>query len=136
MIGAGVREEAMQRKHRLIVTSASLFAVFAFVAGAGATEPCGLCDEKIVTNSVLAQCFLDEYPLLSGKAAGAIVVDLSKCEQERSIVPPLAAPGQEVVEPSVTFMLTKPQLDCLKSKLERKDIELDPSATIELDGCQ
>jgi hypothetical protein len=33
-------------------------------------------------------------------------------------------------------MLTKPQLDCLKTKLERKDIELDPSATIELDGCQ
>ena len=110
--------------------------LLAFVSGAGAAEPCGLCDEKIVTNSVLAQCFLDEYPFLAGKSESAIVVDLSKCEQERSIVPPLAAPGQEVLAPSVTFMLTKPQLDCLKTKLETEDIELDPSATIELGSCQ
>jgi hypothetical protein len=136
MAGAGVREEAMKRKHQVIAASAGFLAVLVSVGGTYAAEPCGLCDEKIVTNSVLAQCFLDEYPFLSGKASGAIVVDLSKCEQERSIVPPLAAPGQEVVEPSLTFMLTKPQLDCLKTKLERKDIELDPSATIDLDGCQ
>jgi hypothetical protein len=106
------------------------------VTGAGATEPCGLCDEKIVTNSVLAQCFLDEYPFLAGKAEDAIVVDLSECEQERGIVPSLAMPGQQAPEPSVTFVVTPTQLDCLKTKLERDDIELDPSATIELGSCR
>lgn len=126
----------MRSKHRLVSATAGLLASVGFVASAGATEPCGLCDEKIVTNSVLAQCFLDEYPFLAGKASGAIVVDLSKCEQERSIVPPLAMPGQPVLAPSLTFVVTPTQLDCLKTRLERKDIELDPSATIELGTCQ
>lgn len=107
-------------------------------SGAGATEPCGLCDEKVVTNSALAECFLDEYPALAGKASGAIVVDLSACEQQRGVVAPLAMPGGDgpEAEPSLTFMVTRGQLDCLKKKLEDKTAELDPSATIELDSCE
>ena len=120
----------------LVAKGVGLLAGLAAAHGAAAAEPCGLCDDKIVTNSVLAQCFLDEYPFLAGKASGAILVDLSACEQERSIVPPLAAPGREVPEPSVTFMVTRPQLDCLKKKLEQKGIDLDPSATFELGSCQ
>ena len=120
----------------LVAKGVGLLAGLAAAHGAAAAEPCGLCDDKIVTNSVLAQCFLDEYPFLAGKASGAILVDLSACEQERSIVPPLAAPGEQVLEPSVTFMVTRPQLDCLKKKLEQKGIDLDPSATIELGSCQ
>ena len=120
----------------LVAKGVGLLAGLAAAHGAAAAEPCGLCDDKIVTNSVLAQCFLDEYPFLAGKASGAILVDLSACEQERSIVPPLAAPGEQVLEPSVTFMVTRPQLGCLKKKLEQKGIDLDPSATIELGSCQ
>lgn len=107
-------------------------------SGAGATEPCGLCDEKVVTNSALAECFLDEYPALAGKSAGAIVVDLSACEQQRGVVAPLAMPGEggPEAEPSLTFMVTRAQLDCLKKKLEDDTTKLDPSATIELDGCE
>jgi len=107
------------------------------VSGVFANEPCGLCDEKVVTNSVLAECFLDEYPALAGKATGAIVVDLSACEQQRGVVAPLAMPGGDgpEAEPSLTFMVTRAQLDCLKKKLEEKATELDPSATIELDSC-
>jgi len=123
-------------KGRSLAAAAGLLAGLAAVAGAYAEEPCGLCDEQIVTNSALAQCFLDEYPSLAGKAKDAIVVDLSKCEQDRGIVPSLGMPGQQAVEPSVTFVVTPTQLDCLKTKLERKDIELDPSATIELGSCQ
>ncbi len=85
---------------------------------------------------MLAQCFLDEYLSSRARRDAAIVVDLSKCEQERGIVPSLAMPGQQVLEPSVTFVVTPTQLDCLKTKLERDDIELDPSATIELGSCQ
>jgi hypothetical protein len=114
----------------------ALAACTAFATAASATAPCGLCDEEIVTNSALAQCFLDEYPLSAGKAKGPVVVDLSKCEQERSIVQPLGTPGKQAAEPSVTFMVTPTQLDCLKKQLEQKQMmELDPSATIELDSC-
>ena len=126
----------MRVRGRLVAAGVGLLAGLAAAHGVAGAEPCGLCDEKIITNSALAQCFLDEYPFLAGKAAGAIVVDLSACEEERSIVPPLAAPGEEVLEPSVTFMVTRPQLDCLKNKLEQDGIDLDPSATIELDSCQ
>lgn len=124
----------MWMRDRFIAAGAGLLAGLAAVAGAA--EPCGLCDEKIVTNPTLAQCFLDEYPFLAGKANGAIVVDLSACEAQRSIVPPLAAPEGEVQEPSVTFMVTRAQLDCLKKKLEQEGIDLDPSAVIELGTCQ
>lgn len=125
----------MRTRGRLVAAGAGLLAGIAAVT-AGAVEPCGICDDKIVTNSVLAQCFLDEYPFLAGKADGAIVVDLSRCEADRGIVPPLAAPGEEVLEPSVTFMVTRQQLDCLKTKLEQEGIDLDPSATIELGSCR
>lgn len=114
----------------------ALAACIALATAASATDPCGLCDDEIVTNSALAQCFLDEYPFIAGKAKGPVVVDLSKCEQERSIVQPLGAPGQDVAEPSVTFMAMPAQLDCLKKQLEQKQAaELDPSVTIELDSC-
>lgn len=105
-------------------------------AGAAAAEPCGICDERVVTNSTLAQCFLEAYPSLAGKSGDAIVVDLSQCESERGIVPALGAPASKAVEPSVTFMVTPAQLDCLKSRLEKQDIVLDPSATIELGSCE
>ncbi len=126
----------MRLKHGLISAGVGLLAVVLLAGGASATDPCGLCDETIVTNSALAQCFLDEYPFLAGKANGAIVVDLSKCETERGIVAPLGTPGLKAPEPDVTFMVTPTQLRCLKTKLEEKDIELDPSATIELGNCQ
>ncbi len=115
----------------------ALAASIALATAASANEPCGLCDEEIVTNSALAQCFLDEYPFIAGKAKGPVVVDLSKCEQERSIVQPLGVPGADVAEPSVTFMATPTQLDCLKKQLEQKQAaELDPAVTIELDSCE
>ena len=128
----------MGTKGLLTAIGAGLLAGLAAFAGAAAAEPCGLCDETIVTNSALAQCFLDEYPFLAGKAGGPIVVDLSACEQQRSIVPPLGSSGEQVPEPepSVQFVVTRTQLECLKTRLEQKDVELDPSATIELDTCQ
>ncbi len=108
----------MGTKGSLTAIGAGLLAGLAAFAGAAAAEPCGLCDEKIVTNSALAQCFLDEYPFLAGKAGGPIVVDLSACEQQRSIVPPLGSSGEQVPEPepSVKFVVTRTQLECLKTR--------------------
>ena len=103
-----------------------------------AQESCGICDEQVVTNSALARCFLDEYPALAEQAKATVVVDLSACprEAERSIVSPLGGTGAAAAEPSVTFMITRAQLDCLKKKLEEPGLALDPSATIELGVCQ
>jgi len=123
-------------KRALVSAGMALAGCITLATAASATDPCGLCDEEIVTNSALAQCFLDEYPFIAGKAKGPVVVDLSGCEQDRGIVQPLGAPGTQVAEPSVTFMVTPAQLNCLKKKLEQKQMmELDPSATIELDSC-
>jgi len=123
-------------KRASMSASIALVGCIALATAASATDPCGLCDEQIVTNSALAQCFLDEYPFIAGKAKGPVVVDLSACEQDRGIVQPLGTPGKQAAEPSVTFMVTPVQLDCLKKQLEQKQMmELDPSATIELDSC-
>jgi hypothetical protein len=101
-----------------------------------AQESCGICDEQVVTTPALAQCFLHEYPALAEQTASTVVVDLSACEQERSIVAPLGAGAAAAAEPSLTFMVTRAQLDCLKVKLEDPGLDLDPSATIELDACE
>lgn len=126
----------MISKDRLAPASAGVMIATMLLAGrAVAAEPCGICDDTIVTNSALARCFLDRYPSLVGKAGGVIVVDLSTCEAERGIVPPLAEPGSRTIEPSITFMVTPAHLDCLKSRLEQ-GTDLDPSATIELGSCK
>lgn len=119
-----------------VSTGGALIAALLFAGSAFAAGPCGICDDRIVTNSALAQCFLDEYPFLIDRTASAIVVDLSACEQERSIVAPLASPDAQDIEPDVTFVVTKTQLDCLKGKLEQEGLKLDPFATIELDRCE
>ncbi len=126
----------MRSRDGLALARASvMIAAMLLASGVVAAEPCGICDDTIVTNSALARCFLDRYPSLASKAGGAIVVDLSTCETERGIVPPLAEPGFRTIEPSITFMVTPAHLDCLKSRLEQ-GTDLDPSATIELGSCK
>lgn len=120
----------------MIAAIAGGFAGLSLTDASNAAEPCALCDKEIVTNSVLATCFLDEYQQLADKAEGAIVVDLTNCaEEQRGVIEPLAAPGLEVQEPDTRFMVSRTQLDCLKRKLEQPDLVLDPSAKIELDSC-
>lgn len=126
-------------RFRIGTARRGLAAACALLLGAGAAlaeEPCGLCDDEVVINSALAACFLDGYPQFAEKESGPIVVDLSNCdERSRGVVEPLALPGQAIVEPDVTFMLSRAQLDCLKLKLESQEIPLDPSAKIALDSC-
>lgn len=126
------------RLHRSFYAGGTLAAALLIAGLAGAEEPCGICDEQVVTNSALARCFLEEYPALAGQAKSTVVVDLSACprEEERSIVSPLGGTGAAAPEPSVTFMVTRSQLECLKSKLEEPGLSLDPSATIELGICE
>jgi hypothetical protein len=105
------------------------------VDAASAEEACGLCATQIVTNSELATCFLERYDQIAKAGSDAIVVDLSECAS-RGVVEALPSPSKGIVEPDVQFMISRPQLQCLKKKLEAPGIVLDPSATIELDSCQ
>ncbi len=102
-------------------------------AAAGAT--CGLCDTEIVMNSDLATCFLEQYDELAEQDEPAIVVDLSDCPGSRGIVEALPSANLTVEEPDTEFMISPEQLSCLKKKLEDPDIELDPTATIDLGSC-
>jgi len=102
-------------------------------AAAGAT--CGLCDTEIVMNSDLATCFLEQYDQLAEQDEPAIVVDLSDCPGSRGIVEALPSANLTVEEPDTEFMISPEQLSCLKKKLEDPDIELDPTATIDLSSC-
>jgi hypothetical protein len=135
ILGQGNEVSVNTRAYRVIAKGTALLAGLVLASTAGAEDPCGLCDREIVINSALATCFLDHYQQFADRANGAIVVDLTDCEEARGVVEPLATPGAEVEEPDVQFMLTKLQLNCLKAKLEQPDIKLDPSARIELDSC-
>lgn len=111
-----------------------------FLAGTAlAEDSCGTCDKEIVTTQELADCFLEHYDQLAGNGDGAILIDLSACPQSRGVVEALAGPAtgsnEPVVEPSLRFMLSRTQLDCLKRKLEDPSAKLDPSAKIELESC-
>jgi len=113
------------------IVVAAMFSISS--AAAGAT--CGICDTEIVINSELASCFLEQYDKLAKLDEQAIVVDLSNCAESRGIVEALPSADLAVEEPDTEFMISHPQLECLKKKLEQPDLDLDPSATIDLASC-
>ncbi|MVA96785.1 hypothetical protein GN330_05930 [Nitratireductor sp. CAU 1489] len=115
--------------------AAALLAGFVAVGPAPAAEPCGLCAAAVAINPPLAQCLLDRYATLATSGNGVIAVDLSDCETERGIVEALPAVGGEPDEPDLKFMLSRPQLDCLKSRLEEPGLVRDPVTRIDLDTC-
>ncbi|BCG70882.1 hypothetical protein MesoLj113a_20400 [Mesorhizobium sp. 113-1-2] len=117
------------------VAVAGLAGSLLLVANASAEDACGLCVKQIVTNSELATCFLDQYDQIAKSKSNAVVVDLSSCAS-RGIVEALPSPTKAPAEPDVQFMVSRPQLQCLKKQLETPGIVLDPSATIELDNCK
>ena len=90
----------------------------------------------MVTNSELAECFLRRYEEFASKANGTVIVDLTECEEQRGIVDVLPTiESIKAEEPDLRFMVMRPQLDCLKAKLEDPSVVLDPSARIRLDSC-
>lgn len=122
----------MKRAARLIV-QAGLFGVL-FAGQAPAQDNCALCAKEIVFNSALATCFLQDFPQLAGGDSRAVAIDLSACVS-RGVIEPLPAPNVGSQEPDTKFMLSRSQLNCLKTKLEDPNLVLDPSAKIELSSC-
>ncbi|TGQ70975.1 hypothetical protein EN829_000865 [Mesorhizobium sp. M00.F.Ca.ET.186.01.1.1] len=115
-------------------TVAGLAGGMLLIANASAQD-CGLCAKQVVINSELATCFLDQYDQIAKASSDAIVVDLSSCAS-RGIVEALPSPNKAPAEPDMQFIVSRPQLACLKKQLEAPGVVLDPSATIELDSCK
>lgn len=116
-------------------TVAGLAGGMLLIANASAQDACGLCAKQVVINSELATCFLDQYDQFAKASSDAIVVDLSGCTS-RGIVEALPSPNKAPAEPDMQFIVSRPQLACLKKQLETPGVVLDPSATIELDSCK
>lgn len=115
--------------------------------GIAHASDCTICDDEVVLDRKLASCFLERYEILQTRQGGALVVDLTDCpdlaetaddngEQERGVIEALKMPEASVGEPDPTFMITRTQLVCLKSRLENDVIDLDPAAKIVLDDCE
>lgn len=103
---------------------------------ASATESCPACARSVVTNSSLADCFLGNYQRFESARRDNILVDLSDCPADRSIVNPFRMPAPGLEEPDLRFMVTRGQLACLREKLAYPDAPLDPAARIELEDCE
>jgi hypothetical protein len=113
------------------VVVATLFSISSGAAGAA----CALCDTEVILNPDLAACFLEQYEKLAKDAGSTIVVDLSECAESRGIVAGLPTVGAGEDEPDTEFVVSRDQLDCLRQKLQDPDLELDPSAKIDLTSC-
>jgi hypothetical protein len=112
------------------------FAAFGATASAARAQDCVICAKSVVINSDLAQCFLDKYSKLGDAAGAAVAIDLTQCAKERSIVQALPTPTMAVDEPDTKFLLSRKQVECLRQQIVDGDLELDPSARIDLASCQ
>ncbi len=126
----------LSRMRAKLVPAVALVASGLFaVSSVTAQTECGICDQEVVINSDLASCFLEKYQELANRTEAAIVVDLSACSTDRSVVAAIPGPDDSAVEPKTEFLLSRAQLDCLKAKLEEPGLALDPSARIDLGSC-
>ena len=100
-----------------------------------AQESCGLCAKTITIDSALAQCFLDRYAQLTERVANAVAVNLEDCETDRGVVAALRPPQAGAEPPTLRFIASLAQLECIKAKIEEPGVVLDPSLTINLDAC-
>jgi hypothetical protein len=111
-------------------------AALAVAQPAKAQDSCGLCAKAVVIDAELAQCFLERYPQLATRTAGAVAVNLEDCETGRGVVaalrPPQAGGG---TPPTLRFIASLAQLACIKAKIEEPGVQLDPSLTIDLATC-
>jgi hypothetical protein len=101
-----------------------------------AQEACGLCNDEVRLTPPLAGCFLDRYAEIANDGSGPVVVDLTPCEQDRSVVDALPNPGAgpASAEPDMQFIVTRAQLGCLKARLEERPT-FDGVATFDLKAC-
>jgi hypothetical protein len=84
----------------------------------------------------LAACLLSQYDLLAtADDGGAIAVDLTGCEQERGIVEALPSAAPLPREPDLRFLVSRSQLDCLKTRIEAPGSVQAPASTIDLSSC-
>jgi len=122
---------------RLVRAMAGLVAGTMGLATVQAGATCGLCASEVVISPPLAACLLSQYEVLAtGDDGGAIAVDLSGCEQERGIIEALPSLSAAPPEPDLQFLVSRRQLDCLKTRLETPGAVEPPVSTIDLRTCE
>jgi hypothetical protein len=117
------------------VAGTLLAVAMAGIQPVAAQEYCGLCAKTITIDSALAECFLERYADFAGRSGGAVAVNLEDCETSRGVVAALRPPMAGVEPPTLRFIASLAQLECIKAKLEEPGVVLDPSLTINLDAC-
>lgn len=127
----------MPNKHSARIAA---MAALLYVAGvAHASASCGLCAREVHLTPALARCLMERYATLATRDEGAIAIDLTTCEQDRGIgiVEPLPGPGGRIAaEPDMRFMVSRPQLECLKTRLEEPGAVHPPLTRIDLSACR
>jgi hypothetical protein len=122
---------------RLAWIAAGLSAAVMALGSASAEGACGLCATEVVISPPLAACLLSQYEVLAtGDDGGAIAVDLTDCEQDRGIIEALPSLTTAPTEPDLQFLVSRRQLDCLKSRIEMPGTVVPPVSTIDLRSCQ
>jgi hypothetical protein len=123
-------------RHRQLVAG-MLSAVLAAGPAVAQVSACGLCATEVVMTPPLAACLLSQYDMLAtADDGGAIAVDLTGCEQERGIVEALPSVAPLPREPDLRFLVSRSQLDCLKTRIEAPGSVQAPASTIDLNSCQ
>lgn len=117
------------------ILAAAMFVSAGFSVSAATADSCGLCAKEVLLNADLAKCLLGQYASLAQRSAGAIAVDLTGCETSRGIVDALPSVTPQVEEPDLQFMVSRSQLECLKSRLEVPGLVRDPLTRIDLRTC-
>lgn len=118
-----------------ILLAAAMSASAALSVPLARADTCGLCAKEVLLNAELAKCLLGQYASLSQRSAGAIAVDLTGCETSRGIVDALPSVTPAVEEPDLQFIVSRTQLECLKSRLEVPGLVQDPLTKIDLRTC-
>lgn len=127
----------MRNRHQAF--AAALAAMLCASTSGVAAASCSLCAREVHLTPALARCLIERYSTLATRdsSAIAIAVDLSSCEQDRGIVEPLPMPGgRESAEPDLRFMVSRPQLECLKTRIEEPGTVRPPLTRIDLSACR
>jgi len=99
-------------------------------------QECAICAKSVVMSQDLATCFLDKYSGLSTETGAAVAVDLTACQKGRTVVQALPSPAMADEQPDTKFVLSRRQVECLRTRLADKELDLDPTARIDLGACQ
>jgi hypothetical protein len=116
----------------------AFLAIFASLNSAAYAQTCGLCAKRVVVVPSTAPC-LNSALAESNAEKPFVTFDLSRCgvtTATRGIVPGLPTPQVQSERPTVSFIIPRGQLACLRERFTAAKASLDPFAVIYLTDCE